>query len=199
MHKPITAFTSNPNAWQTKNILWFTLCFITVINAAVSRGPSFWQGIAHIFIKQEDPFMLTNAILPITFGAFGMIAALLIYVNILKTPSGEGRVKEIADEIHLGAMVFMASEYKRLAIFCLICIVALYASLGADTAISFTLGALCSGVAGYIGMYSATKANVRTAVAANTKGAAAALNVAFFGGSIMGLTVASMGLLGIGT
>ncbi len=96
-------------------------------------------------------------------------------------------------------MVFMASEYKRLAIFCLICIIALYASLGADTAISFTLGALCSGVAGYIGMYSATKANVRTAVAANTKGAAAALNVAFFGGSIMGLTVASMGLLGIGT
>jgi len=199
MHKPITAFTSNPNAWQTKNILWFTLCFITVINAAVSCRPSFWQGSAHIFIKQEDPFMLTNAILPITFGAFGMIAALLIYVNILKTPSGEGRVKEIADEIHLGAMVFMASEYKRLAIFCLICIVALYASLGADTAISFTLGALCSGVAGYIGMYSATKANVRTAVAANTKGAAAALNVAFFGGSIMGLTVASMGLLGIGT
>ena len=157
------------------------------------------QGIAHIFIKQDDPFMLTNAILPITFGAFGMIAALLIYVNIIKSPAGEGRVKEIADEIHLGAMVFMASEYKRLAIFCLICIIALYASLGADTAISFTLGALCSCVAGYIGMYSATKANVRTAVAANTKGAAAALNIAFFGGSIMGLTVASMGLLGIGT
>ena len=162
-------------------------------------SPQLMQGTAHIFIKQEDPFMLTNAILPITFGAFGMIAALLIYVNILKTPSGEGRVKEIADEIHLGAMVFMASEYKRLAIFCLICIIALYASLGADTAISFTLGALCSGTAGYIGMYSATKANVRTAVAANTRGAAAALNVAFFGGSIMGLTVASMGLLGIGT
>ena len=141
--------------------------------------------------------MLTNAILPIAFGAFGMVAAFMIYANIVKTPSGEGRVKEIADEIHLGAMVFMASEYKRLAIFCLICIVALYASLGADTAIAFTLGALCSGTAGYIGMYSATKANVRTAVAANTNGAAAALNVAF-GGSIMGLTVASMGLLGIG-
>jgi K(+)-stimulated pyrophosphate-energized sodium pump len=142
--------------------------------------------------------MLTNAILPIAFGAFGMVAAFMIYANIVKAPSGEGRVKEIADEIHLGAMVFMASEYKRLAIFCLICIVALYASLGADTAIAFTLGALCSGTAGYIGMYSATKANVRTAVAANKNGAAAALNVAFFGGSIMGLTVASMGLLGIG-
>ena len=142
--------------------------------------------------------MLTNALLPIAFGAVGMVAAFLIYANILKTPSGEGRVKEIADEIHLGAMVFMASEYKRLAIFCLICIVALYASLGIDTAIAFILGAVCSGTAGYIGMYSATKANVRTAVAANTRGAAAALNVAFFGGSIMGLTVASMGLLGIG-
>jgi K(+)-stimulated pyrophosphate-energized sodium pump len=136
--------------------------------------------------------------MPISLGILGLVAAFMVYARILQTPSGDGRVKEIADEIHLGAMVFMASEYKRLAIFCLICIIALYFSLGADTAISFTLGAACSGVAGYIGMYSATKANVRTAVAANTKGAAAALNVAFFGGSIMGLTVASMGLFGIG-
>ena len=118
--------------------------------------------------------MLSTAILPIAFGAMGMVAALLVYANILKTPSGEGRVKEIADEIHLGAMVFMASEYKRLGIFCIICIIALYASLGMDTAVAFTLGALCSGTAGYIGMYSATKANARTAVAANTQGAAAA-------------------------
>merc|ERR1711965_747599 len=95
-------------------------------------------------------------------------------------------------------MVFMASEYKRLGIFCLICIFALYFSLGIETAGSFLLGALCSGVAGYIGMYTATKANVRTAVAANEKGASSALNIAFFGGSIMGLTVASMGLFGIG-
>tara|TARA_B100000989_G_scaffold296103_1_gene278565 strand:- start:33 stop:2045 length:2013 start_codon:yes stop_codon:yes gene_type:complete len=142
--------------------------------------------------------MLTTAVLPISLGILGLVAAFLVYARILQTPAGEGRVKDIADEIHLGAMVFMASEYKRLAIFCVICIVALYASLGGDTAIAFTLGALCSGTAGYIGMYTATKANVRTAVAANTKGAAEALNVAFFGGSIMGLTVASMGLFGIG-
>ena len=103
--------------------------------------------------------MFSTAILPIAFGIFGMVAALFIYASVLKTPSGEGRVKEIADEIHLGAMVFMASEYKRLGIFCIICIVALYASLGTDTAIAFTLGALCSGTAGYIGMYSATNAN----------------------------------------
>ena len=106
-------------------------------------------------------------------------------------------VREIADEIHLGAMVFMASEYKRLAIFCLIYIAALCFGLGPDTAISFTLGALCSEQP-VISECTRQKANVRTAVAANTKGAAAALNVAFFGGSIMGLTVTSMGLLGIG-
>ena len=109
--------------------------------------------------------MLTTAVLPISLGIAGLIAAFLVYARILQTPAGEGRVKEIADEIHLGAMVFMASEYKRLGIFCIICIVALYASLGSDTALAFTLGALCSGTAGYIGMYTATKANVRTAVA----------------------------------
>jgi len=142
--------------------------------------------------------MLTTAILPIALGALGMIAAFLVYAKVLQTPAGDGRIKEIADEIHLGAMVFMASEYKRLAVFCLICIVALYFGLGWQTAVAFLLGATCSGIAGYIGMYTATHANVRTAVAANTKGAAAALDVAFSGGSIMGLTVASMGLLGIG-
>ena len=95
-------------------------------------------------------------------------------------------------------MVFMASEHKRLGIFCLVCIVGLYFFLGWQTAISFIVGATCSGVAGFVGMYTATKANVRTAVAASEKGASEALNIAFFGGSIMGLTVASMGLFGIG-
>ena len=57
---------------------------------------------------------------------------------------------------------------------------------------------LCSGTAGYIGMFSATKANVRTAIAARESGQATALNVAFFGGTVMGLTVAAMGLFGVG-
>ncbi|MDA0362164.1 MAG: sodium-translocating pyrophosphatase [Proteobacteria bacterium] len=142
--------------------------------------------------------MLSSAIMPIGLGALGMIAAFLTYMKILQSPGGEGKVKEIADEIHLGAMVFMNREYKILAMFCAVCIVALYFSLGVGTAVAFALGAACSGVAGYLGMYAATHANVRTAVAANTKGAAAALNIAFAGGSIMGLTVASVGLIGVG-
>merc|ERR1712127_806943 len=136
--------------------------------------------------------------LSVALGLLGLLSAYAVYLKVKSSPEGDGRVKEIGDEIHLGAMVFMSAEYKRLAVFCLICIVALYFSLGWQTAASFLLGALCSGIAGFIGMYAATKANVRTAVAAKDKGAAEALNIAFFGGSVMGLTVASMGLFGIG-
>ncbi len=140
------------------------------------------------------PYSLISVIL----GLLGLLSAYLVYLKVRSSSDGEGRVKEIGDEIHLGAMVFMSAEYKRLAIFCLVCIAALYFFLGWQTAISFLLGALCSGTAGFIGMYSATKANVRTAVAAKEKGASEALNIAFFGGSIMGLTVAAMGLFGVG-
>ncbi len=141
---------------------------------------------------------MINNILPIFLGILGLLSAYFVFLKVKASPEGTGKAKEIGDEIHLGAMVFMASEYKRLALFCVVCIVALYFGLGWETAISFFVGAACSGVAGFIGMYTATKANVRTAVAANEKGASEALNVAFFGGSIMGLTVASMGLFGVG-
>ena len=143
--------------------------------------------------------MASSAFIPIGLGIFGLVCAFLVFLYIKKAPAGDGKLKEISDAIHLGAMVFMNSEYKRLAIFCLVCIIAIASSdLGMNTAIAFLLGAVCSGSAGYWGMYTATHANVRTAVAANTKGAAEALNIAFFGGSIMGLTVAAMGLFGIG-
>ena len=138
------------------------------------------------------------SLMPVILGLLGLLSAYMVYLKVRSSSEGEGRVKEIGDEIHLGAMVFMSAEYKRLSLFCLVCILALYFSLGWETAISFILGAVCSGTAGFIGMYSATKANVRTAVAAKNKGASEALNIAFFGGSIMGLTVAAMGLFGIG-
>jgi len=143
-------------------------------------------------------FSMPYSLFSVALGLLGLLSAYFVYLKVKSSPEGDGRVKEIGDEIHLGAMVFMSAEYKRLAVFCLVCIVALYFSLGWQTAASFLLGALCSGTAGFIGMYSATKANVRTAVAARDKGSAEALNIAFFGGSIMGLTVAAMGLFGVG-
>lgn len=143
--------------------------------------------------------MTPSALMPVALGILGLISAFLVFLYIKKAPAGEGRLKEISDQIHLGAMVFMNSEYRILAVFCAVCIAAIGLSdLGLNTALAFLLGAICSGSAGYWGMYTATHANVRTAVAANSKGAAEALNIAFFGGSIMGLTVAAMGLFGIG-
>ena len=138
-------------------------------------------------------------ILPPVLGVVGLLAALIIYLIVKRYPAGEGLVTEIADAIHDGAMVFMRREYTILAAFALLITIFLYVGFQSwHTPLAFVVGALCSATAGYIGMYTATKANVRTTVAANESGQAEALSVAFFGGSIMGLVVASMGLLGLG-
>ncbi len=137
--------------------------------------------------------------LPPVLGVAGLVIAFILYGMVKKWPAGEGKVAEIGEEIHLGAMVFIRREYSMLAMFSAVILVLLYISLGAGTAIAFLVGAVCSASAGWIGMYTATQANTRTTTAAHTDGAASALTVAFFGGSIMGMTVASMGLLGLGT
>ena len=143
--------------------------------------------------------MSVLSFVPILFGILGLYCAYLVYGLVMKSPPGSGKVVDIGDQIHLGAMVFMKAEYSRLAIFSTVVLLAIWISdLGGTTAFAFLLGALCSGAAGYIGMYAATQANVRTATAAQDESASAALTVAFFGGSVMGLTVASMGLLGLG-
>ena len=142
--------------------------------------------------------MIPYTLIPAVLGVLGLGSAWLVYLYVKSFAEGDGKVKEIGDEIHSGAMVFMSREYKPLSIFAIVCAVALYLTLGWQTAVSFALGAICSGTAGYIGMFSATKANVRTAIAARDNGQASALNVAFFGGTVMGLTVAAMGLFGVG-
>ena len=142
--------------------------------------------------------MSGNALVPTAFGIIGLAAAWYIYHQVRKYPAGEAKVAEIAEAIHRGAMVFMRREYKMLALFCIVLIVLLWATLGTGTAFAFLVGALCSAGAGYIGMSTATRANVRTTTAAHTRSAADALTVAFFGGSIMGLAVASLGLFGLG-
>jgi len=143
---------------------------------------------------------MTNLLaLPPALGVLGLIIAFVIYQMVLRYDPGDGLVKKIGDQIHLGAMVFMHREYKMLGLFCLVLLVAIYFSpLGVNTAFSFITGAVSSAIAGYLGMFSATKANVRTAVAANQHGEAKSLSVAFLGGSVMGLCVASLGLMGLG-
>ena len=136
--------------------------------------------------------------LPPLLGVLGLIMASLIFWMLIRFSPGKGRVVEIADEIHHGAMVFLSQEYRMLGLFVLVLVIALYFSLGFATAFSFIVGAFSSAAAGYIGMHAATRANVRTTVAAHEQGVSAALTIAFFGGSIMGLSVASLGLLGLG-
>jgi len=137
-------------------------------------------------------------LIPPAMGVLGLVCALFIYLVLTKYPAGDEKVRKIGDAIHLGAMVFMQREYRMLLVFAAVLVVLLYIALGQKTAVSFIVGAICSGLAGWLGMYAATKANVRTTTAAHDKGPAAALSVAFFGGSIMGLCVASLGLLGLG-
>jgi len=143
--------------------------------------------------------MSFNLMLPPILGVVGLVIAFVIYTVMSRASAGEDKVRGIAEQIHLGAMVFMHREYKMLLAFAAVLVVGILVSpLGTNTAIAFVAGAVSSATAGYLGMYAATKANVRTAVAANQQGPAAALNIAFYGGSIMGLCVASLGLLGLG-
>ena len=143
--------------------------------------------------------MSLNALIPLFFGVLGLATAYVVYQNVKAYPKGEAKVAAIGDAIHLGAMVFMRREYTMLGLFAAVLLVVLYVFLGWKTALAFLVGAVASALAGFIGMSTATRANVRTTVAAHTKGPAEALTVAFFGGSIMGLAVASLGLLGLGS
>jgi K(+)-stimulated pyrophosphate-energized sodium pump len=139
---------------------------------------------------------MTN--LPPIFGVLGLVCAFVIYVVMTRYDEGGEKIRKIGNAIHEGAMVFMHLEYRMLALFTLPLFIILYYFLGQNTALAFAVGALSSALAGYLGMFAATKANVRTTHAAQTSGAAGALTVAFYGGSIMGLCVASLGLLGLG-
>ena len=138
-------------------------------------------------------------LIPPLLGLIGMIAAYIVYTLVMKYPDGEDKVKKIGDQIHRGALAFMKTEYTYLLMFMSVLVVLVWIGLGMHSAIAVIVGAACSSVAGFIGMYAATKANVRTATAAQKDGAAAALSVSFYGGSVMGLCVASLGLIGLGT
>ena len=134
---------------------------------------------------------------------FTPIAALLALLfaaykaNYVKNAdAGNERMREIAGAIAEGANAFLRSEYKILAIFifALFLLITIFIDIG--TAVCFLLGALCSMLAGFFGMRVATMANVRTANAAMTSGMNKALSIAFSGGSVMGMCVVGLGLLG---
>ncbi len=139
--------------------------------------------------------------------AVAILALIYAYIKaawVKKQDEGNDRMKMIGGWIADGAMAFLSAEYRVLAIFVVAVAVLLGVSnhmVGGDTngliAVSFIFGAICSGLAGYFGMKTATGANIRTASAAR-KGLNDALQVAFAGGSVMGLSVVGLALLGFG-
>lgn len=131
-------------------------------------------------------------------GVIGFAIAIVIYNLVKAEPVGNERMKEISEDIYNGAMAFLAREYRVLAIFIVVVFVLIAVGMDIQTALSFLGGALCSMTCGFIGMKAATRANVRTAEAARVSGQAKALEVSFNGGAVMGLAVASLGLVGVG-
>ncbi len=133
-----------------------------------------------------------------TLGLLGLLMAFGIYRYVVAQPTGSGLMVEISDSIQTGAMAFLKKEYSILVWFIVVVAILLSIGIGGFTALAFVSGAVCSMLAGFIGMKAATKANVRTAQAAKTIGRDKALSVAFYGGSVMGLTIASLGIVGLG-
>ncbi len=145
---------------------------------------------------------LLTYLIPVA-GALALGYAFMRAQWVGKQDVGTDRMAEIANDIAEGAQAFLRREYRVLALFVVaVAVLLAFANLGrADSspliALSFVVGALCSALAGFIGMRVATKANVRTTNAART-GLGPALNVAFAGGLVMGLSVVGLGILGLG-
>ncbi|MGV3025721.1 sodium-translocating pyrophosphatase [Clostridium thermobutyricum] len=135
-------------------------------------------------------------ILPLICGIISLIFLSILAKKITKEKVGNEKMKEIANAISEGAMAFLKKEYKYLSIFIIVLFIFMGIFLSIQAACAFLVGALFSMAAGYIGMKTAVKANVRTANAAKT-GIKEALGIAFSGGSVMGLCVVGLGILGI--
>ncbi len=131
-------------------------------------------------------------------GIAGLAIALVIYTSIRRSPVGTDAMHALAEQIRTGAMAFLRREYSVLVPFLILVALLLAWAVGWRTGAAYVAGGVCSILAGLAGMEAATRANVRTSEAARTQGQAVALRQAFGGGAVMGLCVASLGLLGIG-
>jgi len=129
-------------------------------------------------------------------GVVAILTAALLSMQVLRSPAGSERMREIAAAIQEGAMAYLNRQYKTIAIVAVVIAVILALVLGVYIAVGFTVGAICSALAGYVGMNISVRANVRCAEAAK-QGVKPALSIAFRGGAVTGLCVVGLSLLGI--
>jgi len=143
--------------------------------------------------KEMD--LLTQVMyLGLVAGILSLLAAFYYAKKVEHYQINIPKVEEITSAIREGAMAFLSAEYKILIVFVVVVAAALGIFISVPTAIAFVLGAITSAIAGNAGMRIATKANGRTAIAAKEGGLAKALDVAFSGGAVMGLTVVGLGM-----
>lgn len=142
--------------------------------------------------------METVLILIPLLGILGMVIAVMNYFAVKKYDPGNEKMVAIADKIHAGAMVFLRREYMIIAIFMAVVFIALAATLSFLTGIAYLSGAICSMLAGWFGMEAATRTSSRACQGAKDGGTPLALFISFLGGSVMGLCVASLGVIGLG-
>lgn len=133
-----------------------------------------------------------------TIGILGLAFALVLYFLIKKYPKGNELMNEIAEAVHSGAMVFLRREYTYIAGFVVLVFLVLWKLFSVYTSLAFLSGASCSMIAGFIGMKGSTRAAVRSTQGAILGGVPRALTIAFQGGAVMGVSVAALGVVGIG-
>ncbi|MDH4217217.1 MAG: sodium/proton-translocating pyrophosphatase, partial [Candidatus Aminicenantes bacterium] len=132
------------------------------------------------------------------FGLLGLLFALVLYFLIKRYPRGNEKMVEISEAVHSGAMVFLKREYSYISIFIVVMFLVLWKLFLIYTSLAFLTGAFCSMLAGYIGLKASTRSAVRATQGAIEGGTPRALTIAFQGGAVMGISVAALGVAGIG-